>query len=63
MAASIAGVFWQAERLIRECRRRCLPGGARVCSRAATVKSLVAADDYDIFWIWEVVYFTLHVDF
>ena len=48
-------------RLIRECRRRCLPGGARVCSRAATVKSLVAADDYDIFWIWEVVYFTLHV--
>ena len=28
MAASIAGVFWQPVRLIRECRGRCLPGGA-----------------------------------
>ena len=28
MAASIAGVFWQIVRLIRECRGRCLPGGA-----------------------------------
>ena len=28
MAASIAGVFWQAVRCIRECRGRRLPGGA-----------------------------------
>ena len=26
MAASIAGVFWRAVRLIRECRRGALPG-------------------------------------
>ena len=31
MAASIAGLLWQLVRLIRECRGRCLPGGARVC--------------------------------
>ena len=30
MAASIAGVFWRAVSLIRECRGRCLPGGAIV---------------------------------
>ena len=29
MAASIAGVLWQAVRFIRECRGRCLPGGAK----------------------------------
>ena len=27
--------FAQVLRLIRECRGRCLPGGARVCSRAS----------------------------
>ena len=55
MAASIAGVFWQAVSLIRECRGRCLPGGARVCSRAAILKYLVAANDYDELRIWEIV--------
>jgi hypothetical protein len=29
MAALIAGVLWQPVRLIRECRGRCLPGGAK----------------------------------
>ena len=28
-----------------ECRRQCLPGGARVSSRASTVKYLVSAND------------------
>ena len=48
MAALIAGVFWQAVRLIRECRRGAVPSGSpRVCSRAATLKYLVAANDDD----------------
>ena len=64
MAASIAGVFWQAERLVHECRRGAVSSGSlEGCSWGASVEYLVAADDYGIFWIWEVVYFTLHVDF
>ena len=38
-------VYFGEPRLIRECRGRCLPGGARVCSRAATLKYLVSAND------------------
>ena len=49
MAASIAGVLWEAIRLVRECRGRCLPGGAMLCSRAATLKYLVSANDWDVF--------------
>ena len=55
MAASIAGVNWRAVSLIRECRRRCLPGGARVCSRAAILKYLVAAIGRDVFSILVVL--------
>ena len=51
MAVSIAGVLWQLVRVIRECRRRCLPGGARVCYRAATLKYLASANDQDVFLI------------
>ena len=38
MAASIAGVNWQLVRLIRECRGRCLPGGAN--NYAASLRDL-----------------------
>ena len=36
-------VYFGKRGLICECRGRCLPGGARVCSRAAILKYLVAA--------------------
>ena len=39
-APSIAGVFWRAVSVIRECR-----GAARACSSAATAKYLVSAND------------------
>ncbi len=53
MAPSIAGVFWRAVRLVRECRRGAVCFGRHKgmfpgrYSRAATLKYLVAANDYD----------------
>ena len=44
MAPSIAGVFWRDRKNVV----RCLPGGGE-CSRAATLKYLVSANDYDVF--------------
>ena len=44
---SIAGVFWRSVRLL-ECL--VVPSGRReVCSRAATLKYLVTANDQDAF--------------
>ena len=42
-AIDVTPARWRGD--IRECRGRCLPGGARVCSRTATLKYLGAAND------------------
>ena len=57
MTAFIAGLLWQAVRLIRECPK--ISGSREHMCLAATREHLVSMTDYGANLIWELIYFTL----
>jgi hypothetical protein len=57
MATLIAGLLWQAARLICECR--VISGSRGICASAVTREHLVLMTDYGANLIWGLIYFTL----
>ena len=57
MAALIAGLLWQAVRLIRECPK--ISGSRDGFSSVISSEQLVSLTDYGANLIWELIYFTL----